>query len=96
MLPKRPSQTDEAVEKDAGFGPSHGYPQSHGGPTGPGDAPAKPAPAKQKHSRGSKRAGVGAFHLDRRVSQRAKKTDVAAARRRSTKSAKSKGGHRVD
>ena len=36
-----------AEEKDQGFGRSHGYPPGHGGPTSPGDAPAKGAPAKK-------------------------------------------------
>jgi hypothetical protein len=29
------------VEKDAGYGASHGYGPGRGGPSGPGDAPAK-------------------------------------------------------
>ncbi len=28
-------------ESDLGYGPSHGYDVGHGGPTGPGDMPAK-------------------------------------------------------
>jgi hypothetical protein len=28
-------------EEDLGYGQSHGYDPGHGGPTGPGDAPAK-------------------------------------------------------
>lgn len=30
-------------EKDKGFGKSHGYSPGHGGPSGPGDAPANPS-----------------------------------------------------
>ena len=71
MLPKRPSQNDETMEKDSGFGASHGYSQTHGGPTGPGDAPAKPAP-KTKPTRKRKTSKAGALNLDRRVSRRAK------------------------
>jgi hypothetical protein len=29
------------AETDLGYGHSHGYDSTHGGPTGPGDAPAK-------------------------------------------------------
>jgi hypothetical protein len=31
-------------EPDLGYGESHGYGPAHGGPTGPGDAPAAPLP----------------------------------------------------
>ena len=34
------------TEKDQGFGASHGYPPGHGGPTSPGDAPAKKPSSK--------------------------------------------------
>lgn len=71
MLPKRPSQSSEAVEKDAGFGPSHGYPKSHGGPTGPGDAPARPTPATRKTVRKKSRRASVAFDHAGRVSRRA-------------------------
>jgi hypothetical protein len=30
-----------SMEVDVGYGASHGYDATHGGPTGPGDAPAK-------------------------------------------------------
>lgn len=33
-------RTGESEEADLGYGKSHGYGPSHGGPTGPGDAPA--------------------------------------------------------
>lgn len=95
MLPKRPSHTDESVEKDAGFGPSHGYPQSHGGPTGPGDAPAKPTPAKRKQSRKSKRAAGVALNLDRRVSHRAKNAKKVG-RTFDAATNETKGGRHVD
>jgi hypothetical protein len=37
-----PSERDESREpNDLGYGPSHGYDIGHGGPTGPGDMPAK-------------------------------------------------------
>jgi hypothetical protein len=32
-------------ERDLGYGESHGNAPGHGGPTGPGDAPARPSPA---------------------------------------------------
>jgi hypothetical protein len=44
MLPDEPEEKDEDAEKDVGFGPSHGYDNGRGGPSGPGDAPAKPLP----------------------------------------------------
>jgi hypothetical protein len=38
---KRPAKQGPAhAEDDLGYGASHGYGPSHGGPTGPGDAPA--------------------------------------------------------
>jgi hypothetical protein len=42
--PPRPAVVPAApipAEHDVGFGASHGYDSTHGGPTGPGDAPAK-------------------------------------------------------
>ena len=36
--------TAKGEPKDVGFGASHGYKGGHGGPTSPGDAPAKGAP----------------------------------------------------
>jgi hypothetical protein len=42
--PPRPAVVPAAPispEHDVGFGASHGYDATHGGPTGPGDAPAK-------------------------------------------------------
>jgi hypothetical protein len=66
MLPEQPKKKDDATEKDLGFGPSHGYDAEHGGPTGPGDAPAKPAPkAPAKAS-----AMADAFRLECRDTQR--------------------------
>jgi hypothetical protein len=44
--PPRPAVVPTAPippEQDVGFGASHGYDPTHGGPTGPGDAPAKVA-----------------------------------------------------
>jgi hypothetical protein len=38
-------QGSDAREADLGYNESHGYGPSHGGPTGPGDAPAVDAPA---------------------------------------------------
>jgi hypothetical protein len=40
-------KTDAGTEHEAdqGFGESHGYSPSHGGPSGPGDAPADPKKA---------------------------------------------------
>src|SRR4051812_41460923 len=34
------SSSPTPVEPDLGYGESHGYGPAHGGPTGPGDAPA--------------------------------------------------------
>ncbi len=46
--PAKPPAKEDTHEKDLGYGASHGYDQTHGGPTGPGDAPAplkeEPAP----------------------------------------------------
>jgi hypothetical protein len=39
--PRPASTTPVPKEHDLGYGASHGYDQTHGGPTGPGDAPAK-------------------------------------------------------
>jgi hypothetical protein len=44
MQPKRPDEKNDNQEKDVGFGPSHGYEKGRGGPSGPGDAPAKLLP----------------------------------------------------
>ena len=35
-----PARAREEVEANLGYGESHGYGPAHGGPTGPGDAPA--------------------------------------------------------
>jgi hypothetical protein len=45
--PARPKggQSSDAREADLGYNESHGYGPSHGGPTGPGDAPAVDTPA---------------------------------------------------
>lgn len=45
--PPRTSARNEPVarEPDLGYGESHGYGPAHGGPSGPGDAPADEAPA---------------------------------------------------
>jgi hypothetical protein len=45
--PTPPTQTpaakpEERLPKDKGFDASHGYGPAHGGPSGPGDTPAKP------------------------------------------------------
>ena len=49
IAPSKPSPEPEPIpvptasdkqEADLGYGKSHGYGPSHGGPTGPGDAPA--------------------------------------------------------
>jgi hypothetical protein len=64
MLPEKPKKKVDDAEKDLGFGQSHGYDAQHGGPTGPGDAPAKPLPKSP-----SKRAAMSdAFRLGCRVS----------------------------
>ena len=41
---ERPSPEGEQPQPDKGYEQSHGYGPSHGGPSGPGDAPARPAP----------------------------------------------------
>jgi hypothetical protein len=38
--PAGSSRPAEGAEADLGYGKSHGYEPGHGGPTGPGDAPA--------------------------------------------------------
>jgi hypothetical protein len=49
MAPSRkrePAATPaEKPQPDAGYEESHGYGPSHGGPSGPGDAPAQPSGA---------------------------------------------------
>jgi DNA-directed RNA polymerase subunit RPC12/RpoP len=40
--PARRHEPPIAEEHDLGYGASHGYDATRGGPTGPGDAPAKP------------------------------------------------------
>lgn len=40
-----PGRPPTPSESDVGYGASHGYPPSSGGPTGPGDAPAITGPA---------------------------------------------------
>lgn len=47
--PKQPTH-----ERDQGFNESHGYSPGHGGPTGPGDAPAKDADDAHDASRRSR------------------------------------------
>ncbi len=48
MSPKKSAvkrrKPPEREEKDAGYGPSHGYGVGHGGPSGPGDVPATKPP----------------------------------------------------
>jgi len=39
-IPTNPGHGPIPKEPDVGYGASHGYDASHGGPTGPGDAPA--------------------------------------------------------
>ena len=45
-IPKAPTKPEE-MPKDKGFDASHGYGPAHGGPSGPGDTPAKPAKPEQ-------------------------------------------------
>jgi hypothetical protein len=43
------SRPAEPAEADLGYGKSHGYAAGHGGPSGPGDAPAsEPSPSRSK------------------------------------------------
>ena len=54
--PPRPAVVTPAPippEHDVGFGASHGYDATHGGPTGPGDAPAKIAKGAPAGNHGS-------------------------------------------
>jgi hypothetical protein len=39
-----PRTHPEEKQPDEGYDESHGYGPAHGGPTGPGDAPAKKSP----------------------------------------------------
>src|SRR5262249_16630145 len=49
-----PRLADAVPEPDLGYGESHGYGPAHGGPTGPGDAPAtEPAAEKEAGERGA-------------------------------------------
>jgi hypothetical protein len=41
-----PPPSPPAKEADLGYGASHGYDATHGGPSGPGDAPARNAPTR--------------------------------------------------
>ena len=41
----KPAAKSEELPKDKGFDASHGYGPAHGGPSGPGDSPAKPQQA---------------------------------------------------
>jgi hypothetical protein len=43
-----------AREADLGYGASHGYSPTHGGPTGPGDAPAAEAVPASSHDNDDK------------------------------------------
>jgi len=55
-----------AREADLGYGASHGYSPTHGGPSGPGDAPAADAPdavlPDNPHARTGGAAGPKATH----------------------------------
>ncbi|MEO7111430.1 MAG: hypothetical protein ABI183_13410 [Polyangiaceae bacterium] len=69
MLPETPKKKADETEKDVGFGQSHGYDREHGGPSGPGDAPAKPQP--KAPANGAKTAPVSdAFRRECRDSRR--------------------------
>jgi hypothetical protein len=75
MTPEKSKKKVDDAEKDLGFGQSHGYDSQHGGPTGPGDAPAKPLPKSP-----SKDAAMSdAFRLGCRVSGRRALKFVAAS-----------------
>ncbi len=93
-MPTKSKASGDAIEKDAGYGESHGYSKTHGGPTGPGDAPAKPLPAEAsktavgKAAKPAPRAG-DAIDPDGRDSRRSatqqpakKQTKTAGARSR--------------
>ena len=45
-IPKAPAKPED-TPKDKGFDASHGYGPAHGGPSGPGDTPAKTAEPEQ-------------------------------------------------
>lgn len=47
IKPRSPAAppTEADREPDHGFDRSHGYGPGHGGPSGPGDVPAEPAPS---------------------------------------------------
>lgn len=66
MKPEQPKKKDDDTEEDLGFGQSHGYDSQHGGPTSPGDAPAKPTPKSQATAASMS----DAFRLECRDSQR--------------------------
>jgi len=42
LVRQEPPEPSKETEEDLGYGESHGYGPAHGGPTGPGDAPAAP------------------------------------------------------
>jgi hypothetical protein len=69
MSPETPKKKVDETEKDVGFGQSHGYDREHGGPSGPGDAPATPLP--KAPANGAKTASVSdAFRRECRDSRR--------------------------
>jgi hypothetical protein len=61
-LPRAP------VEPDKGYGQSHGYAAGHGGPSGPGDAPARTPPPPPPIRRQSAFGAVRQFRRDGRTS----------------------------
>ena len=62
-LPPGHVSKPDLVEVDKGYGKAHGYGPAHGGPTGPGDAPAPVARAREapvKEVRKRRQAPTGA------------------------------------
>ncbi len=93
-MPKKSTASGDAIEKDAGYGESHGYSKSHGGPTGPGDAPAKPSPKAAAKAVPTPAAVSDAIDHDGRDSRRSAPKSPS---QKATSSNRNKGGGaRVD
>jgi len=52
-----PAATTPTQEADLGYGESHGYGPGHGGPSGPGDAPARDVPPPSERPASSRPHG---------------------------------------
>jgi hypothetical protein len=59
VIVRRPKTRSPMTQPDGGYEESHGYGPSHGGPTGPGDAPATPDAPDRRPSNPSRRRPQG-------------------------------------